>query len=83
MPRLLLFVRGAGAAGNAAIAAIRALEGEADFDVVDVYQDPVLAARHGILATPTLVRIDPPARTRVVGEITRQRALECLRQKSA
>jgi circadian clock protein KaiB len=80
VPKLLLFVRGAGAAGNAAIAALRVLHGQAEVDVVDVFQSPELALRHGVLATPTLVRVEPPAQARFVGNITQQRALECLRQ---
>jgi hypothetical protein len=80
MARLLLFVRGAGAPGHAAIALVRSLVPRSDVTVIDVFREPDVAESYGVVATPTLVRLEPPPRALVVGNITRKRVLACLSQ---
>jgi circadian clock protein KaiB len=46
------------------------LEGKADFEVVDIYQQPQLAREAQILAAPTLIRERPLPVRRLVGELT-------------
>ena len=38
-----------------------------DLEVVDVLTDPQQAERDRVLATPTLVRLDPPPMVRLIG----------------
>jgi len=78
MARVLLFVRGAGASGNAAIRLVRALELALEVEVIDVFQQPDVAEHYGVVATPTLVKVEPAPHRRLVGNITKQRVLECL-----
>jgi len=80
MPTLLLFVRGASAPGHAAIAAVRDLAPQAVVNVIDVFRELEVAERYGVVATPTLIRLEPAPRTRVVGDMTKKRVLECLNQ---
>jgi circadian clock protein KaiB len=68
---LTLFVNGASDASARAIGEVREmcdqdLGGRHDLSIVDLSQEPALAARHHVLATPTLVKVHPlPVRLRV------------------
>jgi circadian clock protein KaiB len=39
-------------------------------EVVDVLENPQLANNEGIFATPTLVRVVPPPRARIIGDMS-------------
>ncbi|WP_407526382.1 circadian clock KaiB family protein [Methylobacterium oryzisoli] len=39
-------------------------------EVVDIYQQPDLAQRDGVLAAPTLLRIAPPPARRITGDLS-------------
>ena len=55
----------------AAVPALRAALGEeAELDVVDLRDEPALAERERILATPLLVRVSPPPVRRIVGDLS-------------
>jgi circadian clock protein KaiB len=68
---LTLFVSGASDSSARAIADVREmcdqnLRGRHDLSIVDLNQEPALAARHHVLATPTLIKDRPlPVRMRV------------------
>jgi circadian clock protein KaiB len=68
---LRLFVSGASDSSARAIADVREmcdhhLGGCHDLSIVDLNQEPALAARHHVLATPTLIKHRPlPVRMRV------------------
>ena len=52
------------------------LRGRYDLEVVDVYQQPVLAKDDQILAVPTLIRRLPPPVRRLIGDLSsRERVL--------
>jgi circadian clock protein KaiB len=46
-----------------------------DLEVLDVCQDPDLAERDGIFATPTLVRLSPPPEVRAIGDLSNASAV--------
>lgn len=74
MLHLRLFVTGAGAASQHAIAELEvlrreALPAECRVDVVDVLEEPALAERHRVYATPMLVRVSPLPIRRFVGNL--------------
>jgi circadian clock protein KaiB len=46
------------------------LEGQYQLEVIDLYQQPELAARHQIVATPTLLKDFPPPVRRLVGNLS-------------
>jgi circadian clock protein KaiB len=77
---MLLFVRGASPPGQAAIALLRHVMPRGEVAVIDVFREPEVAERYGVVATPTLIRLEPPPRARLVGNITEQRVLACLNQ---
>ena len=55
----------------AAVPALRAaLGGEAELEVVDLREQPDVAERERILATPLLVRVSPPPVRRIVGDLS-------------
>lgn len=43
------------------------LAGRCELEVIDIYQDPARARDDQILATPTLVRVNPPPVRRLIG----------------
>ena len=45
------------------------LEGRYEIEVVDVAEHPELAEERRIVATPTLDRVEPPPRVRVIGDL--------------
>ena len=77
---LTLFVSGASASSAHAIANVRQmcdthLSGRHELNVVDLNQEPAAAARHHVLATPTLVK-DHPLPVRVlVGDMSNHRGV--------
>jgi circadian clock protein KaiB len=78
---LRLFVAGTTPGSTRAVAALRTLcdehlRGRYELEVVDVYQQPVLARDHQIIAVPTLVKHLPLPIRRILGDLTdRERVL--------
>ena len=86
--KLRLFIAGRGAKY---LRLVRALEEICDtafgdtyhLEVVDVLENPELAETDHILATPTLVRIEPAPRIHIVGDLyQRDRVLELIDNRS-
>ena len=48
------------------------LEGRYDLDVIDIYQQPVLAKGEQIVAAPTLIRKLPLPMRRLVGDMSKR-----------
>jgi circadian clock protein KaiB len=46
------------------------LEGHYQLEVIDLYQEPALAAAHQIIATPTLLKEFPPPLRRLIGDLS-------------
>jgi circadian clock protein KaiB len=46
------------------------LAGKVDLEVADIYQQPQLAQRYQVIATPTLVRLRPAPIRRIVGDLS-------------
>ena len=72
---LKLYITGTTARSSAAIANIRSLcdehlAGRYDLQVVDIYQQPSLAAGEQIIAAPTLVKELPSPVKRMVGDLS-------------
>jgi circadian clock protein KaiB len=72
---LTLFVSGASDSSAQAIANIRDicdgyLEGRYSLDIVDLHQEPGLAAEHHVLATPTLIKDHPLPSRMLVGDMS-------------
>jgi circadian clock protein KaiB len=72
---LILFVSGASASSARAITNIREicdaqLSGRHQLNIVDLNQEPVLAAQHNVLATPTLVKDRPLPLRMLVGDMS-------------
>jgi circadian clock protein KaiB len=80
--RLVLFVRGNATSSNLAISTLRRLcdesGGEYELRVVDVFQEPALAQRHHVMATPTVLCGDGELERRVVGDISEGHLMEAL-----
>ena len=78
---LRLYVTGTTAKSVRAVENIRSLceehlAGKYDLEVVDLYQQPELAAREQLVAAPTLIRKLPLPLRRLVGDLSdRQRVL--------
>lgn len=51
------------------------LAGRYDLEVVDLYDQPLLAADAGIAATPTLVKSLPPPVRRMIGDLSDEQAV--------
>lgn len=50
-----------------------------ELEIVDIYQQPSLAQRDGILAAPTLLRVTPKPERRVTGDLSsEQRVLQSI-----
>ena len=67
----------AGASDRSRLAVLRArqlceteLKGNFELEVIDVYQQPILARNGQIVATPTLVREFPPPLRRFIGNLS-------------
>ena len=72
---LTLYVTGASAVSIHAIETVRRvcdeeLGGHVELDVIDVRQQPALAARDQIVAAPTLIRRVPGPERRIVGDLS-------------
>jgi circadian clock protein KaiB len=72
---LTLFVSGASDLAARAIANARRmcearLPGHYHLSVVDIHENPTSMLTHNLLATPTLVKINPPPVRRVVGDLS-------------
>jgi circadian clock protein KaiB len=72
---LTLYVTGASAGSIHAIETVRRvcdeeLGGHVELDVIDVRQQPALAARDQIVAAPTLIRRSPGPPRRIVGDLS-------------
>lgn len=72
---LRLYVAGATDRSRQAILRVRRLcetelNGEYDLEVIDIYQQPILARDGQILATPTLVREFPQPVRRLLGNLS-------------
>jgi circadian clock protein KaiB len=46
------------------------LDGHYQLEVIDLYQQPALAASHQIIATPTLLKSYPPPLRRLIGDLS-------------
>jgi circadian clock protein KaiB len=46
------------------------LEGQYQLEVIDLYQQPELAAKHQLIATPTLLKTLPPPLSRLIGDLS-------------
>jgi circadian clock protein KaiB len=46
------------------------LDGHYQLEVIDLYQQPALAAVHQIIATPTLLKSYPPPLRRLIGDLS-------------
>jgi circadian clock protein KaiB len=74
---LRLYVTGMTARATRAIENVRAicdehLEGRYDLEVVDVYQQPVLAKDEQIIAAPTLIKKLPLPLRRIIGDMSQR-----------
>jgi KaiB-like protein len=85
-PRWMLFVRGNTARSASAIRAVRSacsaqsgLRAPA-LRVVDVFQEPALAAEYKVVATPTLVARGCVGERRWVGEVSEAQLLDVLQE---
>ncbi len=72
---LRLFVSGMTPRSTEAIARIKAiceeyLEGRYELEVVDIYQLPINARSHQIVATPTLIKLLPLPLRKLVGDLS-------------
>jgi circadian clock protein KaiB len=72
---LRLYVAGATARSRQALLRVRRmceaeLNGEYDLEVIDIYQQPIMARDGQILATPTLVREIPRPMRRLIGNLS-------------
>ncbi len=73
--KLRLFVTGHTQKSTRAISNVtklceRHLRGHYELDVVDLYQQPELAAEHQLIAAPTLLKILPLPPRRMVGDMS-------------
>ena len=71
---LTLYVSGASPRSTQALEAVRRLcdeelQGQVEFQVVDIADDPALAAQDRIVAVPTLVRRLPAPPRQLVGDL--------------
>jgi circadian clock protein KaiB len=80
---LRLFVTGDSPDSSAAIANLKALFpngalSQVEIEIVDVQREPARGARDGILVTPTLLKLSPSPRCRVLGNLKNHEALSRL-----
>ena len=78
---LRLYVSGTSPRSGLAIANVRSLcdeflAGRYDLEVIDIYQQPGVAAHEQIIAAPTLIKITPIPSRRLIGDLSdRQKVL--------
>lgn len=81
---LKLFVTGQSSYGNMAIENLNELmrnfsEYQFEVEVIDVLENPQLASTEKILATPTLIKRQPPPACRIIGDLSqKERVLTAL-----
>ena len=81
---LRLFVAGSTPKSTRAVANLRAileehLPGRYDLEVIDLYQQPELAKKYGLLAAPTALKTEPLPMRRIIGDMSdRARVLAAL-----
>ena len=46
------------------------LPGHHQVDVVDILEDPLQAVGDGVLVTPTLVKLSPPPKVKIIGNLS-------------
>jgi circadian clock protein KaiB len=78
--RLRLFIAGTTPRSQDAIANIKQLceellAGQYDLEVVDVYQQPERARIEQIVAVPTLLKLSPTPRKRLIGDLSERSAV--------
>jgi circadian clock protein KaiB len=72
---LRLYITGQTPRSLASVANLRRLcekylKGRFDLEVVDIYQQPALAAEGQIIAAPTVIKLMPPPLRRLVGDFS-------------
>lgn len=72
---LRLFVAGSTPKSTRAVGNLRAileehLPGRYELEVIDLYQQPELAKRYGLLAVPTALRTEPLPVRRIIGDMS-------------
>ncbi len=86
---LRLFVAGSTPRSARAVSNLRAildehLPGNYELDVIDLYQQPELAKKYGLVAVPTALKTTPPPIRRIIGDMSDESrvlaALEIIRQ---
>ncbi len=74
--RLRLFVAGNTPRSNQAVQTLRQLcnehvRGPYQLEIIDIYQQPALAREAQIIATPTLIRLEPQPRKILIGSLAK------------
>lgn len=72
---LRLFVAGTSQRSQRTIGSLRSLcdrylDGRAQVEVIDIYQQPELAERDQVVAAPTLVKLRPLPVRRIIGDLS-------------
>ncbi|HYW33165.1 MAG TPA: circadian clock KaiB family protein [Gemmatimonas sp.] len=72
---LTLFVSGMSPRSTAALRSLKALceeflKGRYTLEVIDIYERPDVVATHSIIASPTLLRLQPLPVRRLIGDLT-------------
>lgn len=75
--RLRLVVAGSTERSRRAIENLRKicnqhLDKQVDLEVIDIFQQPELAAKYQVIAAPTLVKLLPPPIRRIIGDLTQE-----------
>jgi circadian clock protein KaiB len=87
--RLILFVAGANSRSHRAIRNLREisadiLHAKSEVTVIDIYQQPDLAAKYQVSVAPTLLRVMPLPWRRIVGDLSEtERVIQYLELKTA
>jgi circadian clock protein KaiB len=73
--RFKLFIAGQTARSEEAIACMRELcearlSGRYELEIIDALDRPELADQEKVLATPTLIKLEPPPARRIIGELS-------------
>ena len=73
--KLRLFVTGASPNSSRAIANLKEicemhLKGNYDLEIIDVYQQPLIAEREQVIALPMLVKMSPSPVRRLIGDMS-------------
>jgi circadian clock protein KaiB len=77
---LRLYVTGMTPRSTRAISAVRSLceellSGRYELEIIDVYQQPELIRDEQIVATPTLVKMEPEPKRRMIGDMSNRARL--------